>query len=121
MVSPAPPRTSSYDDDSSQADWPSQVADQIERAVGSVRDKTTGPLLTLAKVIVYGTFAGLVGLVALVLFVISAVRLLDSYLPDAWVGEEHTWVAHLIIGTLFVVIGGVLWIRRRAPEHMSRY
>jgi hypothetical protein len=119
MVSTAAPRSSYDDPDSQEDDWPTQAADAIERVVGSVRDKTTGPALTVAKAIVYGTFAGLVGVAALVLFVIAAVRLLDSYLPDAVFGESHTWAAHLILGLLFVVVGGVLWLRRRAPEQTS--
>ena len=37
-------------------------------------------------------------------------------LPDAWVGDEHTWVAHLIVGALFTLAGAVLWSRRSAPD-----
>ena len=93
-------------------DWPAQAADTIERVVGSVRDKTTGPALTVSRGVVYGTFAVLVGTACLVLLVVAGVRLLDSYLPDAVFGEEHTWAAHLILGTIFVIVGAVLWRRR---------
>jgi hypothetical protein len=96
-------------------DWAAQAADTIERVVGNVRDRTTGPALTVARGVVYGTFAALVGLAALVLATIAAVRLVDSYLPDAVFGEEHTWAAHLIIGLVFVIIGAVLWLRRHQP------
>jgi len=47
-----------------------------------VRDKTTGPAITVARGLVYGTFALLVGTVVTVFLVISAVRLLDVYLPS---------------------------------------
>ena len=30
-------------------DWPAQAADTIERAVQGVRDKTTGPAITVAR------------------------------------------------------------------------
>jgi hypothetical protein len=93
-------------------DWPAEAADTIERVVGSVRDKTTGPALTFSRAVVYGTFATLVGTACLVVFVIAGVRLLDSYLPDAVFGEEHTWAAHLILGVIFVIVGAVLWGRR---------
>ncbi|MGH9230246.1 MAG: hypothetical protein ACRD07_16250 [Acidimicrobiales bacterium] len=99
-------------------DWATQAADTIERAVGNVRDRTARPALTVARAVVYGTFAALVGLAALVLGTIAAVRLIDNYLPDAVFGDEHTWAAHLIIGLVFVLAGGVLWVRRRGagPE-----
>jgi hypothetical protein len=93
-------------------DWPAQAADTIERVVGSVRDKTTGPALTVSRAVVYSTFAALVGTACLVVFIIAGIRLLDSYLPDAVFGEEHIWAAYLILGTIFVVVGAVLWGRR---------
>jgi hypothetical protein len=96
-------------------DWPSQAADAIERVVGTVRDRTTGVAVTIARWVVYGTFALLVGGVLAVLVAIASVRLLDVYLPDAWVGEDHTWVAHLIVGALFSVLGMAAWSRRTAP------
>jgi predicted lysophospholipase L1 biosynthesis ABC-type transport system permease subunit len=97
------------------SDWPAEAADAIERVVGAVRDKTTGPAITVARWVVYGTFALVVGTVVAVMIAIAAVRALDSYLPDAWVGEQHTWAAHLIIGLLFTIVGMVLWSRRAAP------
>jgi hypothetical protein len=102
-------------------DGPAQAADTIERVVGSVRDNTTGPALTASRAAVYGTFAGLVGTVCLVMFIIAGVRLLDVYLPDAVFGEDHMWAAYLIMGLAFVVPGGVLWARRhQAGEELPR-
>jgi hypothetical protein len=97
------------------ADWPAQAADTIERVVGSVRDKTTGPALTVARGVVYGLFAGLVGATAAVLAIIALVRLIDNYLPDAVFGEEHMWATYLVLGVAFLVPGVVLWTRRHTP------
>jgi hypothetical protein len=97
------------------ADWPAQAADTIERVVGSVRDKTTGPALTVARGVVYGLFAGLVGATAAVLAVIALVRLIDNYLPDSVFGEEHMWATYLVLGVAFLVPGVVLWTRRHTP------
>jgi hypothetical protein len=101
-------------------DWAAQAADTIERAVGSVRDRTTGPALTVARAVVYGTFAGIVGLAALVLGTIGAVRLIDNYLPNAAFGEDHVWASYLIIGLVFVMAGVVLWLRRYGPGPEDR-
>ena|SRR6266511_2674996 len=121
MVSSAPPRMSYDNGESPEQDWPSQVADQIERVVGTVRDKTTGPALKVVTAIVYGTFAAIVGTVVAILFAIMAVRLLNNYLPSSVFGEEHMWVAHLIIGLVFVIFGAILWLRRRAKEQDLGY
>lgn len=94
-------------------DWPIQVADTIERTVGTVRDKTTGPAIKVARGVVYGLFALLVGIAVLVMVAISAVRALDVYLPDAAFGKQHTWAAHTIVGALFTIAGMVCWSRRK--------
>lgn len=100
---------------SAPSDWPMQAADTIERVVGSVRDKTTGPAITVARWLVYGTFALVVGSIVAVLMAIAAVRALDAYLPDAVVGVDHTWAAHLLVGLSFTAIGMAMWSRRSAP------
>jgi hypothetical protein len=93
-------------------DWPTQAADTIERVVGQVRDKTTGPALTASRAVVYGLFAGIVGVAAVIVLAIGAVRAIDAYLPDAVFGETHTWAAHLVVGLVFTLAGLLLWSRR---------
>lgn len=94
-------------------DWPVQAADAIERVVGAVRDKTTGPAIKVARGLVYGTVALLIGTIVLVLLAIAGVRLLDSYLPDAVVGEDHVWVAHSLLALALAIAGRVLWWQRK--------
>jgi hypothetical protein len=97
-------------------DWPAQAADTIEQVVGTVREKTTGPAITAARGLVYGLFAGVVGVVVAVLFIVMAVRMLDTYLPDAWFGEEHMWAAYLVLGVVFLLVAAILWPRRKPRE-----
>ena len=54
-----------------------------------------------------------------ILLAIMGVRILDVYLPDAWVGEDHTWVAHLLIGGLFTLVGAFAWSRRSASPELD--
>lgn len=98
------------------SDWPAQAADAIERAVGTVRERTTGPAITVARALVYGLFAALVGTAVAVMLAIGAVRALDVYLPDSTLGEQHVWLAHLIVGGVFSIVGMVLWSRRSARD-----
>lgn len=93
------------------ADWPAQAADTIVRVVGQVRDKTTGPIQKAARVAVYGLLAALLAVTCLVLLAIGLVRALDSYI----VGEGNTWLAHLIVGVVFLLPGLVLLRQARRP------
>jgi len=98
-----------------QQDWPTPAADTIERVVGTVREKTTGPAITASRAVVYGLFAGIVGVAALVIATIAFIRVLDVYLPDAIFGETHTWAAYLLVGGAFTIGGAFAWSKRTAP------
>ena len=95
-----------------RSDWTVQAADTIESVVGSVRSKTADPLVTVARGLVYGLLAAIVGTMALVLVAVAAVRVLDVYLP--WHPQDRrVWSADLIMGGVFVLAGMFLWSRRR--------
>ncbi len=87
-------------------DWPAQTADTIERVVGSFRSKTTGPVERIARVLVYGLLAAVLGVAVLLLFTIAFVRFVDVYLPG------DVWSAHLLVGVLFTLGGLFLWSKR---------
>jgi len=96
-------------------DWPAQATDAIVNAVGTAHDKITGPIRTVAKAIVWGLFAVVLAAVALVVFTIGVMRLLDAYLPNAVVGHEHMWAAYVIVGFVFTVGGLALLRLARRP------
>jgi hypothetical protein len=87
-------------------DWATETADAIERVVGSVRTKTSGPLEKLARVLVYGLVALIVGMAAAVLGAVALVRALDLALPG------DVWVAHGLTGGIFALAGLFLWRKR---------
>lgn len=88
-------------------DWTVQAADTVEKVVGAVRDRTTVPLTTIARALVYGLLATFLGLATLVLLAVAAVRALTVYTPD-----ERAWVAHAAIGGIFTLVG--LFLLRKA-------
>ena len=90
-----------------QADWAAQAADTIERVVLTVRDRTTQPILVLARALVFGLLGIIVAIAALVLLSIALVRILAFIPPDIW-------VADLIVGGTFTIIGLVLMAKRHA-------
>jgi hypothetical protein len=106
---PAPPPPSGG------SDWPAQVTDLIVNLVDSVRDKTSGPATSIARGLVYGTLAAIVGTAALVVVIILLVRGFDVLAQVALeaAGLEKpgrsTWIAHLLTGLLFAGAGAFLW------------
>lgn len=87
-------------------DWAAETADAIERLVGAVRAKTSGPLEMMARVLVYGLIALIVGLAAVVLAAVALVRALDLALPG------DVWAAHGVTGGIFTLAGLFLWKKR---------
>ena len=96
-------------------DWPAQAADTIERVVQDVRAKTTGPAINAARWAVAGTFLAIAGTMALVLVLVLLVRVLDVYIPDAWVGDDHVWFVYLLLGGVLSIAGLVILGRRHPP------
>ena len=88
------------------AEWPAKVADQIVDLVDQIRDKTTGPAIRAARTVVFGLLATMLGTAALVLFLVGLVRFVNVYAPGG------VWVAHTIVGLVFVGSGLFLWARR---------
>lgn len=98
-------------------DWPAQAAGRIEGLVGTVRDKTTGPVMTAARWAVYGVIMLIVGIAAVILLTALIVRIVNAYLPDAWVGEQHVWVTYLLLGVPTTAAG--LWLLSKAKHPES--
>src|SRR2546423_5975637 len=93
-------------------DWAVQTADTIERLVESVRSNTSDRLVSVARLVVFGLLAAILGTVAVVLLAIFVVRIMDSYIPSG------VWVVYLLLGGLFTLGGLLLW--QRAWERPAR-
>ena len=91
-------------------DWAASAADRIERVIGSVRAKTADPLEAVARILVYGLLAAVVGTAAAVLVAVGLVRGLITVIDLVWTRE--VWLAHLVTGGIFTVAGVFLWRKR---------
>ena len=80
-----------------------QAADTVERVVGSIRDKTALPLTTIARAVVFGLLAAVMGVAALVLVIVGLVRAVDVL-----TGDGNVWIAYLAIGGIFTLVGAFL-------------
>jgi hypothetical protein len=95
-------------------DWTYEVADRIESVVERVRDKTTVPVILIARGIVFGFIIGTLGAMLIVLLVVAGVRLLDNYLPVHPDGRR-VYLAYAIVSAIFFAIGTFLW-RKSYPR-----
>lgn len=96
-------------------DWTVQAADTIERVVGGIRDKTTVPLTTLARALVYGLLVAVMGLAILVFLTVASIRVVSVYVVD---GE--VWAAYLAIGGIFTLAGAFLLRTASSPKRKGR-
>ena len=63
--------------------WAPDLADTVERVVGTVREKTTDNVVKAARTIVFGLLGAVLGITALILLVIIFTRGLQSLLDFA--------------------------------------
>lgn len=107
MPTAEPNPTPSGGDGRGQPDWTDQVTDLIVDSVDKVRARTTGPLLDLSRAGVLALVAMIVLVPVVIIVVVGLTRFLHWLLPGG------IWVSYLAMGVLFVVLGAVLWSRRR--------
>jgi hypothetical protein len=83
------------------------VADRIDAVVAKVRANTSERLVGVARMVVFGLLAAVMGITALVLVLILLFRLL-AVIPGP------VWIPYLSVGAIFVVIGLFCWSKRTA-------
>ena len=86
----------------------SQATSVVVNLVTSVRGKTTGPLLFVARLVVYSIAILIAAAAAVVLFVIAAVKIVNQLLPG------DVWAAYLLLGSVFALVGTFFWSKRVA-------
>ena len=95
--------------------WATQFADTVERVVGQVRQRTTDKIVLLARALVYGLIAGLLGIVVAILAVIFSIRGLQSLLDLLMPWSRAVWVSYLLFGGILLLLG-LLMMRKRRPR-----
>jgi hypothetical protein len=92
--------------------WAADLADTIERVVGTVRERTTKPLVTASRGVVFGLLAGILGITAVTLLIIAATRATQALL-DIWFRHEvSVYLSYFIIGGI-ICLGGLFVLSKR--------
>ncbi|MGD9701511.1 MAG: hypothetical protein AB7Q42_24050 [Acidimicrobiia bacterium] len=100
-------------------DWAKQTADTVERLVGSVRDKTTKPLVMVVRGLVFGLLGAFAGFVALILLTIILIRLVQMAWAVPFDHDSSVWISYATVGGIFVAAGWLLMSRRHAGDEHS--
>ena len=98
----------------SDTDWTVDLTNRLEAVVGTVRDRTTVPVLKVVEVIVFGLVAAILGSIALFVLLLALIRLLDTYIP-LHPESRRVWLVYGIVSAIFLVSGAFLW-RKRLPN-----
>ncbi len=83
-------------------DWTTDAVDTLDRVVGLVRDKAVRPAQRATTAVVFGLLVGFFVLTAAILLSLGLFRAIVVI-----VGE--VWLAWLILGGIFVLLGAFCW------------
>jgi hypothetical protein len=89
-------------------DWAVEATDRFETLVNAVRDRTTLPIIKIARLVVYGLVAGVVAIVGVILAVDAFIQIVDAYLPVDPYGRR-VWIGYAALGAIFLLVGAFCW------------
>ncbi len=96
--------------------WAPDLADTVERLVGTVREKATRPAVHTARGVVFGTLAAILGLAAVVLLLVGATRGVQSLLVLGVSWPVAVYLSYFIVGGILCAVGLFLLSRRPPPD-----
>ncbi|HEV2761019.1 MAG TPA: hypothetical protein VGV86_15775 [Acidimicrobiales bacterium] len=91
------------------SDWTTDLLDRLDHYIEVVRSNTTDRLVKVARLLVYGLIAAIVGAMAGVVALIAVIRILDVVLP------REVWLPYVLLGAIFLGLGLFLWSKKTAP------
>ncbi len=90
-------------------DWTTDLLDRLDHYIDVVRSNTTDRLVGIARLLIFGLIAAIVGTMAGIVALIALVRILDVILP------REVWLPYVVLGGVFLVAGLFFWSKRTAP------
>lgn len=91
------------------ADWTKDLLDRLDHYIDVVRSNTTDRLVKVARLLVFGVIALILGSMAGIIALITLIRVLDIVLP------REVWLAYVVLGAIFLVAGLFAWSKKTAP------
>lgn len=87
-------------------DWDQKLVAKLVDTVDTVRVKSSGPAIGIARAVVFGVLGAILATVAAIVFLIGLVRVLNIVIP------EGVWLVYIILGALFSLLGLFMWSKR---------
>ena len=91
------------------SDWTTDLLDRLDHYIEVVRSNTTDRLVKIARLLVYGLIAAILGTMAGIVALIAVIRILDVVLP------REVWLPYVLLGAIFLGLGLFLWSKKTAP------
>jgi H+/Cl- antiporter ClcA len=98
-------------------EWAPDLADQIERVVGTVRTLATDRVVVVVRAVVFSIIIGIAALVAVTLLIILSTRLLQTIFEGVTDSDSAVWISYLVMAAVLAV-AGVLLMRARKPKDL---
>ncbi|HJP16891.1 MAG TPA: hypothetical protein QF762_07990 [Acidimicrobiales bacterium] len=92
--------------------WIDAIITRFTSIVDQLRSRTTQPIITGARGLVYGLVVLICSFAILSLLAIGLFRLFENILPG------DTWITYIVCGGLFCLVGTWMW-SRRVPKDSS--
>lgn len=96
--------------------WAADLTDTIIETVDKVRNRTTKPVVMIARGLVFGLLTAFLALMAIVLLLVATSRGLISALEWPLDHDSAVWVSYLVLGGLLCLVGTVCMIKRQSKE-----
>jgi len=96
------------------ADWASETADLITRAISNVRDRTVVPAQRITRMVVFGLLGSFFVLSAVVILFIVVFRALTAAYNQLPGPNDNAWMTWMTLGGISVLAGAFAWRKRKA-------
>ena len=96
--------------------WASDFTETIIDTVDKVRDRTTKPIVMVARGLVFGLLSTFLGLMALVLLLVGLSRALINLLEWPLDHDSAVLISHIVLGSLLCLAGAIFMVRRQSKE-----
>ncbi len=96
--------------------WAVEVTDKIVDTIDKVRDRTTKPIVFIARGLVFGLLSAFLGIVALILLLVGVSRALINFIEWPLDHDTAVWVSYFVLGGLLCLVGTVCMIKRQSKD-----
>lgn len=100
----------------SDPNWASDLTETIVTTVDKVRDRTTKPIVVVARGLVYGLLTSFLAILVVGLLIVGLTRGVISFLEWPFDHDTAVWVSYFVVGAVFLVIGLGAMSKRRGEE-----